>query len=106
MIWLTQMKCPNGHTVVASPWDDTAYTLAQMERDIQATIDGLCAKGVMNPVCNLCTATTFHFETKKLPFKTVEEAMPLLQEIEMLQVLAGELYKHPNLKHNKPKKLN
>ncbi len=95
-VWLLQCKCPSGHCLLAVPYerDDDDETedahrihLAYM---MQA-LDDQIAHHHMNPWCGLCHAKKEHwqFHSERTIYRTIEEAMPALREMELAQRLTA-----------------
>lgn len=102
-VYLSQLKCPNGHCVLAlaSEFDipAEARTIAQIsefEAGIAAGLrartlkqfERMVAKGDLNRECSLCHATTFHVDTGRTRWATMEEALPHLRRAELEQALS------------------
>lgn len=103
MIWLTQVLCPSRHCMVACPWDDTAFTVEQMERDALQAFDELALKSASSKVCGICLSTVFHCESKPTRWKTMKKALPHLLETQARNIVSGALLNHPNNPNSRPK---
>jgi hypothetical protein len=73
---LVEWVCPLQHRIFAMGWEDTVYTLEQME----AVGEKLFAHGLLPRCCGICGSPDHHVEQQELPFETLREALPWIKE--------------------------
>lgn len=87
-VYLTQCVCPQRHALLALAFeaehDDLAKALCIT--GMIPRMEGLFARGVINRHCGICGATELAFEMARTPFRTIDEAMPNLREIERMNL--------------------
>lgn len=77
MIWVTQMICPNRHSLIVTGWDDTQAT----EEKAIAFVKQLAIEcGCAGPqLCSRCGATQALYESASASLPTIE-AMDMMLE--------------------------
>jgi hypothetical protein len=86
MIHIIQLLCPQRHCVYA-----VAYDVEEMPDDValamfQLQFDKWVDEKVLNRECGICKSTKLEYETRRTKWKTKEEAMPALKQLEQEQL--------------------
>jgi hypothetical protein len=87
-VHLIQLLCPKRHCIIAMPY------LSEQKRGKERTIDLIKAAEaarVFNPWCGICGSRDLVYEEGKTTFATLEEAMPLLRQLEADNLLSRQL---------------
>lgn len=92
-VWIAQCLCPQGHCVLAAVDEAEAEPLDLVAR-LRDGVTTAQDAGVINPWCGLCNAAaaSWRYECARTAFRSVEEAMPALREIERQQRLIADLW--------------
>ena len=85
-VYIAQLKCPNNHCVLACAGEHgndidakiLAYTLGQAFADLSAA-------GKIKHECYICLATDLNIEIMPTRFATLQEAAPMLRQLEAEQ---------------------
>jgi len=86
MIWITQWLCPERHCVIAVAWDDQETTTEEAKRQGEQAF----TKGIVNRWCGICRGS-LHVEHGRTRFKTMDEALPRIKEIEQANLRARSI---------------
>lgn len=86
MIWISQWLCPERHCAIAVAWNDQETTAKEAERQGEQAF----AKGIVNRWCGICGGS-LHVEHGRTRFKTMDEALPRIKEIEQANLLARSI---------------
>lgn len=78
MIWISQWLCPRRHCSIALVWDDQHET----RENVEATGERFYREGTVNRWCGLCGGA-LHIEHGQTRFKTLEEAQPHLEALQL-----------------------
>jgi hypothetical protein len=74
MVKLVQLKCSQGHCVMAVAYEEGGISFAQAEKELRSQV----RVPPMNPWCGICGGTVLHCEDGTTGFKTLKEAQPAL----------------------------
>lgn len=95
-VWLAQMKCPDNHCILAASAEveDRAEAEEFLSAPLQAAVDNALNEKVLNPWCGLCgaAADTWKIDLQPTAFASMDEAMPVLKEVEAANHRAIELF--------------
>lgn len=81
MIHIVQCLCPDRHCIMAVAYDDAVTDGEEAQRKLQGVIkQAVDAGGVINPWCGICQSRDFYYEDGVTRFRTMEEAMPALEQ--------------------------
>ena len=86
MIWITQWLCPRRHCAIALAWDDQEITAEEAERRGEQTF----TQRILNRWCGICGGS-LHVEHGRTRFKTMDEALPHVKEIEKANLRARSI---------------
>jgi hypothetical protein len=85
MIHLLQCMCPSRHCIVAIAYDPDSLPAETAMNGFQSLVGVLIQQKRIDPFCGLCGSRVWHYEDGVSKFKTVQEAMPMLQALELQQ---------------------
>lgn len=80
MIHIVQCLCPDRHCVIAVAYDDAETSGEEAQRQLQALLKNAVDQRVINPWCGICQSRDFYYEDGVTRFRTMEEAMPALEQ--------------------------
>jgi len=86
MIWITQWLCPSRHCAIALAWDEQETTA----QDIKHQGEEVFQQGLLNRWCGICGGS-LHVEHGRTSFKSLEEALPHVEAIEMANLFARSI---------------
>lgn len=93
-VYIAQLLCPERHSMLAGfHYCEDREHLAAVVAQVYAKWDDLCAKGYAQPKCYFCLSTHLEVETGRLPFNSIEEAMPTLRAMGAVERLSGPSWK-------------
>jgi hypothetical protein len=85
-VWICQCLCPDRHCILATAGTAESETEAEalVRAPLRRELVGLLKEGLLNPWCALCGSNraTWKYELRRTAFATIEEATPLLRELE------------------------
>ena len=88
-VWIAQCLCPQRHCVLAASGvaDSEEAASTEIAWPFRGAVEEALQAGLLNPWCALCKAgcETWRYEVGRTRFSTMEEAAPLLQQIEAEQ---------------------
>lgn len=95
-VWLAQCLCgPQRHCIVAAADEAENDRAAEaITAKLRENIETAQEAGVINPWCSLCRAPaeSWRYECRRTPFRSMAEAMPVLQDSERQQRLIAALW--------------
>lgn len=80
---MVQVLCPKRHCIFAVAYPAEDFTAEEGIKLAQAQLKDWLDRKVINPWCALCGSRVFRCEAARTKFKTMQEAMPHLQEEEL-----------------------
>jgi hypothetical protein len=85
-VWLSRMKCENGHTMlaVAAEMEGQGAFIGALEDLVRRGFDVLWESGRLGP-CRVCDSRDFHVETCKTAYRSIEETKPEIERAHALQ---------------------
>jgi hypothetical protein len=86
---IAQVLCPKRHCISAIVYPSEEFTDEQGKQMAEVQLKDWLDRKVINPWCALCGSRVFRCEAARTKFKTMEEAMPHLQEEELKQMLTN-----------------
>lgn len=84
-VHITQCLCPDRHCIMAIVWKEPDFTPETAIRKLEGIVSDMIAKKTLNPWCGLCNSRTLKCEDGVTRFKTIEEAMPVIKRVELMQ---------------------
>lgn len=95
-VWIAQCLCPDRHCIVATAGEAETEELACIVilRVVRRAVERAVREKIINPWCSLCGADhrSWHYEVGRTAFRTMEEAVPQLREIERQQAVTNALW--------------
>jgi hypothetical protein len=93
-VWISQCLCPARHCIMATAGEAATYLQARREVEDplrEKLTTAMREDGVINPWCGICKAdvATWIYETRRLRFRTMDEAIPELRKLEAEQRIAA-----------------
>jgi len=76
MIWLAQYLCPDRHCVIGMAYDPDNHSREAIEQ----MLDSVFTVGAVNRWCGLCGSKKLAVEHAATPFRTMDEAEPVLEK--------------------------
>ncbi len=100
-VWICQCLCPSRHCIMAAAGETDRETdpFETIRTPLRHRVVEMLRSGKLNPWCALCGAhrATWSYELRPMEFRTLEEAMPTLIEVEALNLATnaawGDLHK-------------
>jgi hypothetical protein len=100
MIRIIQCLCPSRHAIMALAYvpgitgaqkefggtEDITLDESNAVEYMRSIVEGLIERHVINPWCGLCMSRVFSYEDALTRFKTIEEAEPILRQLEAEQL--------------------
>ncbi len=78
---IVQLLCPQRHCIVATAYETPhGEPIPEITDRLQQQFQQLCDKAGIKHSCGICRSTTLLPEDKPTIFRTMDEAMPFLQE--------------------------
>jgi hypothetical protein len=97
-VHVTQCLCPKRHCIIALAWEEGEAVpgcgdlvfkdSADACRGVETLIDLFIKDGQINPWCGICKSSTFSYEDGLTRFKSLDEAQPELQKLQLGNLLA------------------
>lgn len=83
-VYLTQILCPHRHSILAIAFESEGASadLVEKQKELERQFRELVDAGLASPWCRLCRSRELKCETTRSPFRTIEEALPLLRYLE------------------------
>jgi hypothetical protein len=91
MIHIIQCLCPERHAIFATCYDPKEMPDDVAMATMQATIEEWLAKKIINPWCGICGGKKWHYETRRTRFTTMEEALPVMKQLETANRVSREI---------------
>lgn len=88
-IFLSQWLCPSRHCAIALAWDPATNSAEAVE----AQGESYFRPGGFNPWCGICQGS-LKVEHAPTRFQTMEEALPVLNQLEAAQLATRYLLDH------------
>lgn len=92
MIRLVQLLCSNRHCIIAAAYE-TASPLSKSAEEVRKMIRDRINELKINPWCEICGSSHWHFEDGATKFQNMGEALPVLRAAELENMLAREAVK-------------
>lgn len=89
-VYLSQIKCPQGHCIVALAGEfETATEAEALRVQVVAQFDDWVAKGVLNRKCGLCGSADLHPDLNATVWTSMKQAADPLRQSERNQQIAA-----------------
>lgn len=85
-VWITQCLCPQRHCIMAAAFDDQQAEPKEGERELREALESAFQKGEINRYCHICESAQLSYETRRTPFVSMQEALPVLRIWEAAQI--------------------
>lgn len=96
-VYLAQLKCPSNHCVLAAVGE---YEDDEAAKALGTSLESALAQAVQEKLlrasCALCGAHLLGLSVGRTPYRTLEEAEPVLKELQRRQRNAAELLMRRN----------
>jgi hypothetical protein len=89
MIHLIQCLCPDRHAIMAIGYDPETLSPDDAMHGFKAFMQQMFDKHEVNPWCAICGSSLLVYEDRATPFKTIEEAMPVLAQLQIEQAITN-----------------
>lgn len=90
MICICQLLCPNRHCIIGVAYDVDKTSPQDAERGLYAMFEEAVKFYHVNRWCELCKSGKFHCEHGFTRFHTLDEAEPVLRQLEKEQILSQQ----------------
>jgi predicted ATPase len=81
-IRIVQYLCPDRHCILAAAYDDRLNNGDEVQKQMQEFMN----QNVFNKLCAICASDKLRFEDAPTKFATMDEAKPVLDELERLNM--------------------
>lgn len=96
MIYIIQCLCPSRHCIFGAAYDPDELPAKEAGLDphevymamFQHQIEKWVAEKTINPWCGICNSRDWHYEARRTPWQTMEDAGPHLMQAELEQMLS------------------
>ena len=86
-VYLAQLKCPSGHCVLGAYGEFESLKEADaIKQELLAGFTRATDLHLMNPYCGLCKSRDLAVDIRETPWRTIEEARPVMEEMERRQL--------------------
>ena len=85
MIYIIQCLCPNRHCIMALAYDPDDIAHDVVLAGLQELVGIWIERGKINPWCGICNSHHWTYEQRRTKYKTMAEAKPELQRLELEQ---------------------
>jgi hypothetical protein len=76
--------------MIAGAFDDTEMSVADGEQQTRAGFQKMVAANRVFACCRICESVKFHYETRKTPFRTMQEAVPAMAAVQAANIGSGD----------------
>jgi hypothetical protein len=92
-VWMCQCLCPKRHAILggAGLADNAVDAYEKIEAPLRESIERMLWMGDINRWCGIChaNAKTWHYETERTRYHTMEEAHEPMRRVEAENIKAG-----------------
>ena len=93
-VYICQLLCPERHCVLAAAKQyEHATEATALLTAVEQQFQEMVADKTLNPKCDLCGSTQLSYELKPTRFSSMEEAVPVLLELQEAQRQTREYLK-------------
>ena len=81
-VWLLQCLCPARHCLLGVAYEDTLLGTPEAAAAAIRGVESVFNEGTLDRWCGICGSREIHYETGRMPYQTLKEAMGPLREAE------------------------